>query len=89
MALVKSMVTLGRALQPASFSLTLHSSLSSFLYNMPFPVPSQIKIKPAFLLQLRRLGGGCSSIDGPVVVTPFPVALLEASQSTFPIPDKW
>lgn len=57
MALVKSMVTLGRGLRPASFSLTLHLPLSSFLYHMPFPVPSQIKIKPAFLLQLRRLGG--------------------------------
>lgn len=88
MALVKSMGNPGQSLTTCLLLPDTSLLFEQFSVQRTFSSSFSDKNKTHFPSSTEEAWGVCSSIDGTVLVTPFPPALLEAPQSTFPIPEK-
>lgn len=87
-ATIKHMDNSGQAHKTCLF-VSIWITLKQFSVQYTFPSSFTAKNKTCFPSRTEKPQGLCSSVDGPVVSTHFPLEiLLESPQSTFSIPGK-
>lgn len=87
-AIIKHMGNSGQAHKTCLF-VSIWIMLKHFSVPYTFPISFPAKNKTCFPSRTEKPQGLCSSVDGPLFSTRFPLEiLLEAQQSTFPISGK-